>query len=74
MNPVAEYDTKHTRLTCVTLAESAALERPISGKRKRDTDIDTEGRRKEESEVGDEGEDDWPSQDEMEEEGEGVGL
>lgn len=37
ISPVAEYDTKGTRLTCVTIADGEALEHAssVSGKRKR---------------------------------------
>jgi protein MAK11 len=37
ISPVAEYDTKGTRLTCVTIADGEALEHAssVNGKRKR---------------------------------------
>ncbi|KAF8238138.1 WD40 repeat-like protein [Tricholoma matsutake] len=35
LNPIAEYDSKGTRLTCVALADGEAVEPPVNGKRKR---------------------------------------
>lgn len=45
LHPVAEYDTKGTRLTCLTVAEGRSAGRPtvVSGKRKeREKDTDNE--------------------------------
>lgn len=44
LEPVAEYDTKGTRLTCVALAEGDAAETstPAAGKRKREDDEEAE--------------------------------
>ncbi|KAF8166581.1 WD40-repeat-containing domain protein [Mycena galopus ATCC 62051] len=54
--PVAEYDSKGTRLTCVTLADgdldSEGAAEKVNGKRKRDADEEDE----EDDEDGDEGE------------------
>ncbi|KAH7910234.1 WD40-repeat-containing domain protein [Hygrophoropsis aurantiaca] len=57
--PVVEYDTKGTRLTCVTIAEGESTDTPANGKRKRGEDED-------ESEV--EGEEEWVPHVEAEEE------
>ncbi|TDL23704.1 WD40 repeat-like protein [Rickenella mellea] len=38
LHPVAEYDTKGTRLTCCTLADGEAVDSPTAEKRKRDSD------------------------------------
>jgi protein MAK11 len=35
IDPIAEYDSKGTRLTCVTLADGEDLGPPVNGKRKR---------------------------------------
>jgi len=35
INPIAEYDSKGTRLTCVTLADGEDVGPPVNGKRKR---------------------------------------
>ncbi|KAK1236215.1 Protein mak11 [Marasmius sp. AFHP31] len=52
--PVAQYDTKGTRLTCVTLASDDAPSTPVSvGKRKRDDD------ESEDDENENEGGDEW---------------
>ncbi|CDO68795.1 hypothetical protein BN946_scf184805.g4 [Trametes cinnabarina] len=43
LHPIAEYDTKGTRLTCVTLADGdLALKSVSSGKRKREEDQESE--------------------------------
>ncbi|EIW59855.1 WD40 repeat-like protein [Trametes versicolor FP-101664 SS1] len=44
LEPVAEYDTKGTRLTCVALAEGDAAETstPVAGKRKREDEEEAE--------------------------------
>lgn len=45
IQPVAEYDTKGTRLTCLTLADSKVNPGPVaSGKRKREGDNDEENK------------------------------
>ncbi|KAF8075163.1 WD40-repeat-containing domain protein [Lyophyllum atratum] len=59
--PVAVYDSKGTRLTCVTLADGELDTAPVGSKRKRQG----EG---EDSEDKDEGDDEWPEEDEDEEE------
>lgn len=38
LNPIVEYDTKGTRLTCVALADGEAVGPPVNGKRKRGED------------------------------------
>jgi protein MAK11 len=35
LNPIAEYDSKGTRLTCVALADGESVGPPVNGKRKR---------------------------------------
>ena len=43
LQPVAEYDTKGTRLTCLALADGDLLAGPsTNGKRKREVDADEE--------------------------------
>lgn len=44
LNPIAEYDSKGTRLTCVALADGEAVEPPVNGKRKRgEEDVSASG-------------------------------
>lgn len=35
LNPIAEYDTKGSRLTCMTLADGEVVSSSVNGKRKR---------------------------------------
>ena len=41
--PVAEYDSKGTRLTCVTVGDGEVLAGQVNGKRKREDDEEAEG-------------------------------
>jgi protein MAK11 len=59
VHPVAEYDTKGTRLTCVTIAEGDGSPEPHIGKRKRVVDGDEQN----ESKIQDEDDDGWLSGD-----------
>jgi protein MAK11 len=43
ISPVAEYDSKGTRLTCVTLADGDGEDVPVNGKRKRADEDGEEG-------------------------------
>ena len=59
-SPVADYDTKGSRLTCLTLADGDVGGPAVAnGKRKRDADDD-------EKDVEDEGSEEWDSQEEEE--------
>lgn len=75
IQPVAEYDTKGTRLTCVTVADSnIASGKPANGKRKHEegSDEDTENDEFDGIGPGDEGDEGEEDEDEGEEdEGEG---
>ncbi|KAH7923711.1 WD40 repeat-like protein [Leucogyrophana mollusca] len=66
LQPVAEYDTKGTRLTCVTLAEGEATDLPANGKRKRavaDEEDESEGEEEEWQPHIEEAEEDEESED-----------
>lgn len=72
----AEYDTKGTRLTCVTFAEGELLSAGLGGKRKREEEVAEEGSEEEVEEdgwsgVGAEGE--AEAEGELEEDTEGSG-
>ena len=70
LEPVAEYDTKGTRLTCLTLADGDAdATAPANGKRKRAEDEDEEDA----DDFEDEDDAAFDSQQEDEIEGEGEG-
>ncbi|CAK5267221.1 unnamed protein product [Mycena citricolor] len=68
MSPVARYDTKGTRLTCVTLADGEITQPVVNGKRKReDADQDGQSGDEEEEDV-DEWEEEVEGEEEMESE------
>ena len=68
LEPIAEYDTKGTRLTCLTLADGDGANVPANGKRKRGDDEDEDEEvdlgSGEEGEDGSEGDSDEESSDE----------
>ena len=70
IEPVVTYDSKGTRLTCVTLADGSVDVTPIAGdaKRKRDEDdSDSDGEDSAQDDLGSEGEDEDDDDEEDEE-------
>ncbi|KAH9893158.1 WD40 repeat-like protein [Cubamyces lactineus] len=61
LQPVAEYDTKGTRLTCLALADgNSGAGSTVNGKRKRDDDEgDDEGEDEDDDDSGEENEAEW---------------
>lgn len=71
IEPLTEYDTKGSRLTCLTLADGdVALPKSTSGKRKREEQKDEEAESDDDEEWGLEQEEPEDDDDEDEEEGE----